>query len=53
MTAVINMNVEGSAMTMNMSMDMVINETGDGVTVDVPADLDTYTDIIGGADAAA
>ena len=53
MTAVINMNVEGSAMTMNMSMDMVINETGDGVTVDVPDDLDTYTDIIGGADAAA
>ena len=27
--------------------------TGDGVTVDVPDDLDTYTDIIGGADAAA
>ncbi len=53
MTAVINMNVEGSAMTMNMSMDMDINQTGDGVTVDVPDDLDTYTDIIGGADAAA
>ena len=53
MTAVINMNVEGSAMTMNMSMDMAINQTGDGVTVDVPDDLDTYTDIIGGADAAA
>lgn len=53
MTAVINMNVEGSAMTMNMSMDMEINQTGDGVTVDVPDDLDTYTDIIGGADAAA
>ena len=53
MTAVINMNVEGSAMTMNMSMDMDINQTGDGVTIDVPDDLDTYTDIIGGADAAA
>lgn len=53
MTAVINMNVEGSAMTMNMSMDMAINQTGDGVTIDVPDDLDTYTDIIGGADAAA
>ena len=53
MTAVINMGIEEMVMTMNMSMDMDINEVGDGVTVDIPADLDSYTDIIGGADAAA
>lgn len=53
MTAVINMGIEEMVMTMNMSMDMDINEVGDGVTVDIPADLDSYTDIIGGADSAA
>ena len=52
-TAVIDMGVEGMTMTMDMAMDMTINEMGDSVTVDVPADLDSYTEIIGGTQAVA
>ena len=49
----ITMTVDGVAMTMDMTMDCTVNATGDRVTVDVPDDLDSYTDLIGGADAAA
>ena len=49
----ITMTVDGVAMTMDMTMDCTVNATGDRVTVDIPDDLDSYTDIIGGADAAA
>ena len=45
MTAVINMGVEGMTLTMDMSMDMDINETGNSVTVDIPDDLSGYTDV--------
>ncbi len=53
MTAVINLGIEEMTLTMDMSMDMDINATGNSVTVDVPDDLDSYTDLIGGADAPA
>ena len=49
----ITMTVDGVAMTMDMTMDCTVNATGDRVTVDIPDDLDSYTDLIGGADAAA
>lgn len=49
----ITMTVDGVAMTMDMAMDCTVNATGDRVTVDIPDDLDSYTDLIGGADAAA
>ena len=49
----ITMTVDGVAMTMDMTMDCKVNATGDRVTVDIPDDLDSYTDLIGGADAAA
>ena len=48
----ITMTVDGVAMTMDMTMDCTVNATGDRVTVDIPDDLDSYTDLIGGADAA-
>ena len=49
----ITMTVDGVAMTMDMAMDCTVNATGDRVTVDIPDELDSYTDLIGGADAAA
>ena len=49
----ITMTVDGVAMMMDMTMDCTVNATGDRVTVDIPDDLDSYTDLIGGADAAA
>lgn len=49
----ITMTVDGVSMTMDMTMDCTVNATGDRVTVDIPDDLDSYTDLIGGADAAA
>ncbi|MFQ7241914.1 DUF6612 family protein [Agathobaculum sp.] len=49
----ITMTADGVAMTMDMTMDCTVNATGDRVTVDIPDDLDSYTDLIGGADAAA
>ena len=49
----ITMTADGVAMTMDMAMDCTVNATGDRVTVDIPDDLDSYTDLIGGADAAA
>lgn len=49
----ITMTVDSVAMTMDMTMDCTVNATGDRVTVDIPDDLDSYTDLIGGADAAA
>lgn len=49
----ITMTGDGVAMTMDMTMDCTVNATGDRVTVDIPDDLDSYTDLIGGADAAA
>ena len=52
-TMQINMTVEGVSMTMDMTMDCTVNETGDGVSVDIPEDLSGYTELIGGADAAA
>ena len=45
----ITMTVDGVAMTMDMTMDCTVNATGDRVTVDIPDDLDSYTDLIGGA----
>ena len=53
MSAVIDMGIEGVTLTMDMAMDYEINEMGDGVTVDVPDDLDSYTDINELADTAA
>ena len=49
----ITMTVDGVAMMMDMTMDCTVNATCDRVTVDIPDDLDSYTDLIGGADAAA
>ena len=48
----ITMTVDGVAMTMDMTMDCTVNATGDRVTVDIPDDLDSYTDLIGVGDAA-
>lgn len=53
MSAVIDMGIEGVTLTMDMAMDYEINEMGDGVTVDVPDDLDSYTDVSELADTAA
>ena len=49
----ITMTVDGVAMTMDMTVGCRVSATGDRVTVDIPDDLDSYTDLIGGADAAA
>lgn len=49
----LTMMVEGQTMTMDMSMDCVVNKLGDSVTVKLPTDLDTYEEMIGGADAPA
>ena len=49
----ITMTVDGVAMTMDMTMDCTVNATGDRVTVDIPDDLDSYTDINELADTAA
>ena len=53
MSAVIDMGMDGVTLTMDMAMDYEINEMGDGVTVDVPDDLDSYTDVSELADTAA
>ncbi|BFL40176.1 S-layer homology domain-containing protein [Agathobaculum sp. NSJ-28] len=46
------MTVEGQTMTMDMNMKCDINSIGN-VTITLPSDLDSYTDLIGGADEAA
>ena len=46
------MTVEGQTMTMYMNMKCDINSIGN-VTITLPSDLDSYTDLIGGADEAA
>ena len=51
--SMIDMGIEGVTLTMDMAMDYEINEMGDGVTVDVPDDLDSYTDMSELADTAA
>lgn len=53
MTMKMSMTVEGETVTMNMSMDCDVNALGGNVTVTLPNDLDTYVDMIGGADAPA
>lgn len=60
-----NGKLTGSKVAMNMSIDAadvhlgvavnadaVVNATGSGVKVELPADLDTYKEIVGGADKA-
>ncbi len=49
----LTMTVEGQTMTMDMTMDCTINKLGNSVTVTLPSDLDTYEEMIGGADAPA
>lgn len=49
----LTMTVEGQTMTMDMTMDCTINKLGDSVTVTLPSDLDTYEEMIDGADAPA
>ena len=46
------MTVEGQTMTKDMNMKCDINSIGN-VTITLPSDLDSYTDLIGGADEAA
>lgn len=44
---------EGQSMTLNMSMNCAVNGLGDSVKITLPSDLDTYVDLIGGAEGAA
>lgn len=53
LTMKMSMSVEGQTITMNMTMDCDVNALGNSVTVTLPNDLDTYVDMIGGADAPA
>lgn len=52
MTAKVTMTIEGQTMTMDMNMKYDINSV-ENVTITFPSDLDSYTDLIGGADEAA
>lgn len=52
MTAKVTMTIEGQTMTMDMNMKYDINSV-ENVTIAFPSDLDSYTDLIGGADEAA
>ena len=48
-----SVSAEGETLTMDMTMDCTINGLGDAVTITLPDDLDTYEDLLGGADAPA
>ena len=52
MTAKVTMTIEGQTMTMDMNMKYDIKSV-ENVTIAFPSDLDSYTDLIGGADEAA
>ncbi len=49
----LTMTVEDQTMTMDVTMNCTVNKLGSGVTVTLPSDLDTYEEMIGGADAPA
>lgn len=49
----LSMSAEGQTLTVDMTMDCTINAVGDDVTITLPDDLDTYEDLLGGADAPA
>lgn len=48
-----SVTAEGQTITLAMTMDCTINGLGDDVTITLPDDLDTYEDLLGGADAPA
>lgn len=48
-----SMTADGIPMDMNMSIDCKVNSLGSNVNITFPTDLDTYVDMIGGADAPA
>ena len=54
---VMDMSVEGQTVSMSVDVSLVYNAVGDAVTVEFPADLDSYTevdhDLMAGALAAA
>ena len=45
-----SMTVENQPVSMNMEIKVSDVKTGSAVTVKLPDDLDTYSEIIGGAD---
>ena len=49
----LTMTVEDQTMTMDVTMNCTVNKLGNSVTVTLPSDLDTYEEMIGGADAPA
>lgn len=49
----LTMTVEDQTMTMDVTMNCIVNKLGSGVTVTLPSDLDTYEEMTGGADAPA
>ena len=53
MSMKMSISAEGQSITLNMTMDCAVNSLGDSVQITLPSDLDTYVDLIGGADGAA
>lgn len=50
MSMKMSLSAEGQSITLNMTMNYAVNGLGDSVQITLPSDLDTYVDLIGGAD---